>query len=274
MTDVASRLSAELSGRYEIEREVGRGGMAAVFAARDLRHGRTVAIKVLDAGGVDAGERFQREIQLVARLRHPHIVPLYDSGRAGDLCWYVMPLFEGRTLRDRLRESLPLSVEESCRIAAEVADALDYAHQQGVIHRDVKPENILLEGGHAAVTDFGIARLAAADDGTQITTTGVIVGTPAYMSPEQVSAARDLDGRSDQYALACVVHEMLAGRPPFEGAPGRPVHVQHLTDAPPRVSAVRAGLADALDAAVSRAMAKDPAGRYPTTRELDRKSVV
>jgi serine/threonine-protein kinase len=271
MNDVASRLSAALDGFYEIEREVGRGGMATVFAARDLRHGRTVAIKVLDAAGAGAGERFQREIQLVAGLRHPHIVPLYDSGSAGDLCYYVMPLFEGRTLRDRLRESTPLSLEESCRIATEVADALDYAHRQGVIHRDVKPENILLEGDHAAVTDFGIARLTVADRpeaADQLTATGVIVGTPAYMSPEQVSGARDIDARSDEYSLACVVHEMLTGRPPFSGAPGRPVHVQHLSEPAPPLSATRTNLPSHLDAVVQRALAKDPAERFATTRDF------
>ena len=266
MRDVGNLLADALTGRYEIQRELGRGGAAAVFAATDIRHGRDVAIKVLDTGEAGGGERFQREVALIARLRHPHIVPLYDSGRSGDLCWFVMPLFEGRTLRDRLEASATLSLEETIRIASDVADALTHAHGQGVIHRDVKPENILLEGDHAALSDFGIARLTAADgavDGDRLTATGVIVGTPAYMSPEQISMSHGIDARSDVYSLGCVVYEMLAGRPPYGGTRGRPVHVQHLTEPVPRLVTSGHNVPLYVEAAVQRALAKDPANRFP-----------
>jgi serine/threonine-protein kinase len=263
MRDLVSRLSAALGDRYEIERELGRGGAATVFAVRDVRHGRTVALKVMDVGEAGGGERFQREIAIISSLRHPHIVPLFDSGQVGDLCYYVMPLMEGRTLRDRLREASALPVDEALRIAAEVADALEYAHRQGVIHRDVKPENILLDGAHATVADFGIARPSSSPDGEgpdRLTVTGVVVGTPAYMSPEQVSGALNTDQRSDEYALGCVVYEMLSGRPPFSDRAGRPVIVQHLTDPAP---ALTVG-GRAVRAAVARALAKDPTERFPS----------
>ena len=261
-------LQAALSDQYQIEREIARGGMATVYAARDLRHDRQVAIKVLHTDQGASGERFQREIQLIARLRHPHIVPLYDSGRSGELCWYAMPLLEGRTLRDRLREPTPLSPAEITRITTEVADALEYAHGHGVVHRDIKPENILLEGEHATVADFGIAQPATLDTGEKLTGTGIIVGTPTYMSPEQVTGARDLDSRSDLYSLGCVVYEMLTGRPPFEGTPARPVHVFHLTEPAPLARSRRAELPDGVDVAVQRALAKDPGERFSSTREF------
>lgn len=261
-------LQAALSDQYQVEREIARGGMATVYAARDLRHDRQVAIKVLHTDQGSSGERFQREIQLIARLRHPHIVPLYDSGRSGELCWYAMPLLEGRTLRDRLREPTPLSPAEISRITTEVADALEYAHRLGVVHRDIKPENILLEGEHATVADFGIAQPATLDTGEKLTGTGIIVGTPTYMSPEQVTGARDLDSRSDLYSLGCVVFEMLTGRPPFEGTPARPVHVFHLTEPAPLARSRRAELPDGVDVAVQRALAKDPSERFSSTREF------
>src|SRR5689334_14375211 len=201
-----------------IEHELGRGGMATVYLAHDLKHHRRVAIKVLkpELAAALGPERFLREIEIAAGLTHPHILPLHDSGQADSFLYYVMPFVEGESLRERLSREKQLALEDALRITREVADALSYAHARGVVHRDIKPENILLQSGHALVADFGIAR--ALDEAVPSTQTaqGVIVGTPVYMSPEQASGGRDVDGRSDVYSLACVLYEMLAGGPPFE----------------------------------------------------------
>ncbi|MFN2565910.1 MAG: protein kinase [Gemmatimonadaceae bacterium] len=259
-----------LAGRYVIERELGRGGMATVYVARDLRHERRVAVKVLhpELASAVGAERFVREIRTAAQLQHPHILPLHDSGEADGALFYVMPLVEGETLRERLRREVQLPVGEAVRIARELADALDYAHRHGVVHRDVKPENVLLADGHALVTDFGIARAldAAADGG--LTETGLAVGTPAYMSPEQASGERRLDGRSDVYSLGCVLYEMLAGEPPFTGPSAQAVMAKRLAHDPLPVRATRTGIPAVLEAAVAKALARVPADRFVTAGEL------
>ena len=268
--DDIRQLNAALAGRYEIAREIGAGGMATVFAATDLRHNRLVAVKVLrpELSAAVAVDRFDREIHLVARLRHPHIVPLFDSGEANGARYYVMPLVEGESLRSRLEREGALSLADAARIGCEVAEALDYAHQHGVVHRDVKPENILIENGHAIVTDFGIALAQAAAERQNLTMTGVIVGTPAYMSPEQVSGERDIDAHSDQYSLACVTFEMLAGRAPFTSDGGRAVHMRHLMDPVPSIRTIVPDLPESVDATLQRAMEKDPARRFGNLRDF------
>ena len=265
MSDLAERLNSALATRYKIEAVLGTGGMATVFLAQDLRHRRKVAIKVLhpELAAVLGTDRFLREIEIAAGLSHPHILPLYDSGSADGQLYYVMPYAGGESLRQRLEREKQLPLDDALRIARETADALDYAHRQGVIHRDIKPENILLMEGHAAVADFGIARaVAAAGAGTQ-TTAGIVMGTPAYMSPEQTAGSRNLDGRSDQYALACVVYEMLAGQPPFNGPTAESLAHQHLSVAPRPVTDLRPTVPEQVSSAVSRALAKTPADRFP-----------
>ena len=259
-----------LAGRYRIERQLGQGGMATVYLAEDLRHARAVALKVLRPGlaAVIGAERFHQEIRVTARLRHPNILPLYDSGDAGGLLYYVMPLVEGESLRARLEREPPLSQEEALSIASEVADALAYAHRQGVIHRDIKPENILLENGHALVADFGIARAASTAGDLRLTQAGLSLGTPLYMSPEQASGDADFDGRSDLYSLACVVYEMLAGEPPFNGATPEAILVQRFTKPAPHVTSINASVTTAVDRALHRAMARAPAERFATTHDF------
>jgi eukaryotic-like serine/threonine-protein kinase len=264
MIDQVGELTAALADRYRIERELGQGGMATVYLAEDVRHHRKVAVKVLrpELAAALGAERFLREIETTANLRHPHILPLYDSGEAGTFLFYVMPLVEGESLRDRLRREKQLPVDDALRIAREVADALSYAHARGVIHRDIKPENVLLESAHAVVADFGIAKAVRAAGGESLTRTGTAIGTPAYMSPEQAAGEQDLDGRSDLYALACVLYEMLAGQPPFTGATAEALVRQHLTvDAPP-VTNYRPAVPAAVAAALQRALAKSPADRF------------
>src|SRR5690348_7078469 len=216
MTDLA-RLTAALSDRYRIERELGVGGMATVYLAQDLKHERPVALKVLkpELAAVLGAERFVNEITTTAALQHPHILPLFDSGTADGFLYYVMPFIDGETLRSKLDRETQLSVEESVRIACDVADALDYAHHRGVIHRDIKPENILLQNGRPVVADFGIALAVSAAAGGRMTETGLSLGTPHYMSPEQATAEKEITARSDVYSLASVLYEMLAGDPPF-----------------------------------------------------------
>jgi serine/threonine-protein kinase len=264
LSDLSQRLSAALADRYRIERELGRGGMATVFLAEDLKHHRRVAIKVLDpeVAATVGPERFLREIETVARLSHPHVLPLFDSGAASGLLFYVMPYVEGESLRARLTREKQLPLEDSIRIAREVADALSYAHSHGVIHRDIKPENILLEGGHAVVADFGIARAVATARGEKLTATGIVVGTSAYMSPEQAGGSRDLDGRSDVYSLGCVLYEMLSGVPPFAGATVESVAHQHLNVAPRPITELRPSVPAAVAAALKQALAKAPADRF------------
>lgn len=252
-----------LSDRYVIEREIARGGMATVYLARDTRHDARVAVKVLHADlGPLAGEaRFTREIQMTARLQHPNILPIFDSGRVGGVPFYVMPYVEGETLHERLAREGQLPVEDAVEIACEIADALALAHETGLVHRDVKPSNILLAHGHAMLTDFGIAQLSEITQGHRITETGFTLGTVLYMSPEQ-GAAGTVDGRSDIYSLACVLYEMLAGHPPFMASNPQAIIARHLIETAPSISAVRPTVSPALDTVIRRAMAKAPADRY------------
>jgi len=265
MPEIDARLSPALADRYRIERQLGEGGMAVVYLAEDVRHHRKVAVKVLrpELGAALGAERFLREIEIVAGLRHPHILPLYDSGEADGVLYYVMPLVEGETLRARIERERQLPIDDALRFAREIADALAYAHSRGVVHRDIKPENILIEGDHAVVADFGIAKaVAAANAVTPITSTGMSVGTPAYMSPEQATADRDVDGRSDLYSLACVLYEMLAGQPPFTGATVESIVRQHVMAPPPPVTQFRPAVPPAVNDALMRALAKAPADRF------------
>ena len=268
MEDVLNQLRKDLAGRYEVEQELGHGGMAVVYLAKDLRHDRRVAIKVLrqDVGGASA-ERFLREIRTVAALHHPHILQLLDSGTAGDHLFYVMPYVEGETIRQRLERDGPLPIDEAVRIAREVADGLAFAHTRGIVHRDIKPENIFLSAGHALVADFGIARAAQSGVDTTLTDAGLAVGTPSYMSPEQATAEPKIDGRSDQYALGCVLYEMLAGAPPFTGPTSQVIMARHTADPVPPLRTVRA-VPPAIETAIVKALAKVPADRWQTIREF------
>ena len=270
MSDVAPRLAAALSDRYRLDREIGHGGMATVYLAEDLKHKRKVAVKVLKAELAAAlgHERFLREITTTANLRHPHILPLFDSGEAGGFLFYAMPYVEGETLRDRLTREKQLPLEDALRIAREVADALAYAHGRGVVHRDIKPENILLESGHAVVADFGIARAVSTAGASSLTQVGTAIGTPAYMSPEQAAGEQDLDGRSDLYALGCVTYEMLAGQPPFTGPTVESLIHQHLAAAPRPVTQLRSSVPVPVADAVQRALAKNPADRFASLSEF------
>jgi TolB-like protein/tetratricopeptide (TPR) repeat protein/tRNA A-37 threonylcarbamoyl transferase component Bud32 len=266
-------LAQGLMDRYDVVREVGRGGMASVYLAADRKHDRRVAIKVLrpDVATSLGAERFLREVRLVARLQHPHILPLYDSGETGGLLYFVMPFVEGESLRDRLRHHGALTLDDCTRILRQIADALDYAHARGVVHRDLKPENVLLVEGQALLADFGVARAAAGralDRGDTLTSAGVTLGTPTYMSPEQAAADQNIDSRSDIYSLGCVCYEMLAGVPPFRGPNAMAVIGQHIVTPPPTLAGVREHLSDAVSNAVTRALAKDPADRFPTAGEF------
>src|SRR3989304_747314 len=220
MHDSLPTLQTALAERYRLQHELGRGGMATVYLSEDVKHHRHVAIKVLrpELAAALGPERFLREITVTAKLDHPHILPLLDSGEAAGFLYYVMPYVEGETLRDRLTREKQLPLDDALAITREVANALGYAHSRGIVHRDIKPENILLAGGHARVADFGIARVVAEAAGERLTVTGIAVGTPAYMSPEQVAGEQDVDGRSDLYSLGWGVYEMLAGEPPYVGA--------------------------------------------------------
>jgi len=268
--ELRRRFQAVLEGRYSLERELGQGGMATVFLARDLRHERAVAIKLLDPAVTSTigVERFLREISITARLQHPHILTLIESGQEGGLVYYVMPHIEGESLRERVSHEPALSLTGAVWIAREVADALAHAHGHGVIHRDIKPENILLAHGHAWVADFGIARALETSGDKSLTMAGLPIGTPAYMSPEQAEGRPDVDGRSDIYSLGCVLFEMLAGRPPFLGRSARVVMNHHVATPPPSVAEFRADLPPELATAVDRAIAKNPADRFQTAREL------
>ena len=266
MSDLLPRLQAALAERYRVERAIGRGGMGTVFLAEDLRHHRQVAIKVLhpDLAGALGPGRFLREIEIAASLSHPHIVPLHDSGTADGLLFYVMPFVEGESLRERLTREIQLPVENALAITREVADALSHAHAHGIIHRDIKPENILLEGEHAVVMDFGVARALSLAAGDSLTEPGLAIGTPAYMSPEQAGGAPTLDGRSDLYALACVLYEMLAGVPPFTGPTPHAIVARQLADPPPALRVVRPAVPATLEAAIGKGLAKVPADRFAT----------
>ena len=262
--DQLARLQAALTGRYTIEHELGRGGMATVYLAQDLRHGRPIALKVLRpelAAALGPG-RFLREIEIAARLTHPNILPLHDSGEAGGLLYYVMPYVDGESLRSHLAREGPLPLDRALEIAREVASALGYAHEHGVVHRDIKPENVLLESGHAVVADFGVARAVWELAGDRLTETGIAVGSPAYMSPEQAGAEERLDGRSDIYALGCVLYEMLVGEPPFTGPTPRAVAAKHLRQSVPSARITRPGVPAAVDRVIRTALAKVPADRF------------
>src|SRR5436309_4476892 len=270
MRDLEERLRAALADRYALERELGRGGMAVVFLARDRRHDRAVAIKVLrqEIAAALGAERFLREIQIAAKLHHPHILPLYDSGAAGELLYYVMPYVEGESLRQRLEREKQLPVEEALQLARAVAGALDYAHRHGIVHRDIKPENVMLHEGEAMVTDFGIAKAVSAAAADTLTQTGATVGTPAYMSPEQASGAVELDGRSDVYSLGCVLYGMLAGRTPFTGPTAPAIIVKCFTEPVPPLRSVRDAVPPWVEQAVMRALAKEPADRFATAAQF------
>jgi eukaryotic-like serine/threonine-protein kinase len=261
-----SSLAEALHDRYLLDRELGRGGMATVYLARDLKYDRLVAVKVLrpDLVAVLGAERFLREIRLTAQLQHPHILSLLDSGEAAGLLFYVMPYVEGQSLRQRLAQEGQLSVEEALRISRGVASSLDYAHQRGTVHRDIKPENILLAEGEPMLADFGIALAAASAGGERLTETGLSLGTPAYMSPEQASASPRVDGRSDQYALACVTYEMLAGEPPYTGPSAQAIVAKRFSEPIPHLSTVRA-VPSAVDRVLQKALALAPADRFTTT---------
>ena len=271
MNETPRHLTEALEGRYRLERELGRGGMAVVYLAEDLRHRRHVAVKVLlpDLARSLGADRFLREIEIVAGLSHSHILPLHDSGAAGDdVLYYVMPYVEGDSLRSLLARERQLPVEEALRLAREVAEALAYAHARGIVHRDIKPENILLQSGHALVSDFGIARAVHAAADERLTETGIAIGTPAYMSPEQASAERDVDARSDVYSLGCVLYEMLAGEPPFTGPSAQAVLARKLLEPLPRLRVIRPDAPQAVEDVATRALARAPADRYPTAERL------
>jgi eukaryotic-like serine/threonine-protein kinase len=260
----AAEVQRALSDRYIIEREIGRGGMATVYLAQDTKHGRPVAIKVLHADLARSlgADRFLREIGIAARLAHPYIVPLIDSGEADGILYFVAPYVTGGSLRDRLDRDPRLSEADALRITHDIASGLDYVHRSGFVHRDVKPANILFADGHAVLADFGVAHIARRDDTRPITDQGLVVGTPAYMSPEQASGERELDARSDIYSLACVVYEMLAGEPPFTASTLRGVIAKHVTAPPPALRAVRPDARVAVERAITRALAKDPSARF------------
>jgi len=264
------RLASALADRYAVERELGSGGMAVVYLARDLKHDRPVALKVLrpDLAAAIGSERFLREIKITAKLNHPHILQLLDSGDAAGLLYYVMPYVEGESLRDRLKRETQLPIEDAVGIAEEVASALTFAHRQGVIHRDIKPENILLHEGEAMVADFGIALAVSAAGGERLTETGLSLGTPEYMSPEQALGEGEPDARSDIYSLGCVLYEMLVGEPPYTGPTGMAVLAKRLSDPVPRARRLRAAIPASMDAALLRALAKERADRFGSAREF------
>jgi serine/threonine-protein kinase len=276
--DLRAQLQTALADRYRVERELGRGGMATVFLAQDLRHDRPVAVKVLhpELAATLGPERFQREIRFAARLQHPHILTVLDSGGTDRHLWFTMPYVDGETLRSRLRREGQLSIPEAVRIARETASALDYAHRQGVVHRDIKPENILLtRDGDTLVADFGIARAlggasAGPADSSQspLTETGMSLGTPAYMSPEQASGDREIDARTDVYSLGCVLYEMLAGEPPFTGPTGQAILLRKFTETPRPLRTVRDTVSEAVERAVGTSLARAPADRFASAAEF------
>jgi serine/threonine protein kinase len=265
-------LNAALEGRYRIERQLGEGGMATVYLARDEKHNRHVALKVLkpELAAAIGSERFLQEIEVTAKLHHPHILPLHDSGEASGFLYYVMPYVDGESLNERIDRERELPVDESVRIAKDLATALDYAHRQGIIHRDIKPSNVLLQDGQPLIADFGIAIAITAAAGDRLTATGLSIGTPRYMSPEQAAADRPVDGRSDVYSLACVLFEMLAGEPPFTGSNPGALLARKLTDTAPDVSTVRETVPWPVAHALRRALSRTPADRFQTAADFAR----
>ena len=264
-------LQEALRDRYAIERELGRGGMATVYLARDLRHDRPVALKVLhpELAATLGPERFLREIRLAARLQHPHILSVYDSGESAGRLWFTMPYVEGESLRDRLRRERQLPVADAVRLTREIALALDFAHRHGAVHRDIKPENILLVDGQALVADFGIARAVGAGD-ERLTETGLSLGTPAYMSPEQAAADKNVDARTDIYSLGIVLYEMLAGEPPFTAPTAQAMIARRMLESPRPLREVRETVPEGVAGAAARALAKSPADRFATAAEFAR----
>jgi serine/threonine protein kinase/Flp pilus assembly protein TadD len=269
-------VKAALESRYSIERELGRGGMATVYLAEDFRHGRSVAVKVLhpELASALGSDRFLREIRLAARLNHPHILPLFDSGDAGGFLFYVMPYIEGESLRDRMNREGQLTLEDSLHIGRAVAGALDYAHRNHIVHRDIKPENIMLNEGEPMVMDFGIAKAVSAAGSETLTQTGMVIGTPAYVSPEQAAGEIEIDGRSDQYSLGCVLFEMMTGKRPFTGPTIQAVLTKRFTETVPALSEVLEGVPDEIDRALSKALSRDAAARFTTSGEFARALVV
>ncbi len=270
MVDLIERLQEALADRYQIERELGSGGMAIVYLAEDLKHERQVALKVLrpELAAALGDERFLREIKIAANLTHPHILPLFDSGAVAGFLYYAMPYVEGESLRERLNREQQLPLEDALQIAQDVAAALSYAHGHDVVHRDIKPENILLSGDEAVVADFGVARAVSEAGGTKLTKTGIAVGTPVYMSPEQASGDRQIDGRSDVYALGCVLYEMLAGQPPFTGPTAQAITARKWTDAVPDLRPVRETVPEVVEHIVKKSLAKVAADRYTSADQF------
>jgi serine/threonine protein kinase len=270
MPEIHNPIEIALADRYLVERQVGQGGMATVYLAQDLKHGRKVAIKVLrpDLAAVIGAERFVREIQTIANLQHPHILGLIDSGEANGTAYYVMPYVDGESLRDRLRREQQLPIADAVRVASEVAAALDYAHRRGVIHRDIKPENIMLHDGTALVTDFGIALALSSAGGTRMTETGMSLGTPQYMSPEQAMGERAITARSDVYALGCVLYEMLLGEPPFTGPTAQAIFAKVMIEKPALLRMRRETVPEAVERAILMALQKLPADRFRSTAEF------
>ena len=264
------RLRESLSQSYSIDRELGRGGMATVFLAQDAKHDRVVAIKVLhpDLAASLGPDRFLREIKLAARLNHPHILPLFDSGEANGLLYYVMPYVEGESLRERLDRDRQLPIQEAVKHAQAIASALDYAHRQGIVHRDIKPENVMLYEGMAMVMDFGIAKAVSAAGTETLTQTGMMVGTPAYVSPEQAAGETNLDGRSDQYSLACMLYEMIGGERPFSGSTPQSIMAKRFTDKPKSLQALRPSVPPNIDWAISKAMSTESGDRFTTSAQF------
>ena len=270
MTELLSYLNAALKGRYIVDREIGRGGMASVYLASDIRHNRAVALKVLheDLGAAIGAERFLREIQVVARLRHPQIVPLYDSGEADGKLYYVMPYVKGESVRQRIARAGAFPNDEALRLVLEVAEALEYAHGEGVVHRDIKPDNIMIDERHALVMDFGIARVMTAINDPSLTGTGLLIGTPTYMSPEQVTGDANIDGRSDIYSLGCVLFEMIAGKPPFTGPTANAVMASRFSSPTPSLAPVEHSTTPTIRKVLTTAMSLAPEARYQTAKAM------
>jgi serine/threonine-protein kinase len=270
VTEIIDKVRAAFAESYAIEREVGQGGMATVYLARDLKHNRQVALKVLrpELAAAMGGDRFPREIEIVAQLSHPHILPLHDSGEMGGFLYYVMPFVEGESLRQKLERDGPLPVHDAIKYLREVTDALAYAHERGIVHRDIKPDNVMLSRRHALVTDFGVAKAVSDAGGEKLTTVGVALGTPAYMSPEQAIGETDLDHRSDIYAMGALAYEMLSGEPPFARATAQAILSAHVLDAPDDITAKREGIPLGLGELVMRCLQKEKAARWQTAEEM------
>jgi serine/threonine protein kinase len=270
VSDLREALQAALAGRYRVDREVGHGGMAIVYLAHDVRFDRDVAVKVLrpELASLVGPDRFAREVRITAHLQHPNILQVIEAGDATGIPYYITPFVEGESLAERLRHDRPLPVQEAVRIASEVADALAFAHSHGIVHRDIKPDNILLAGGHAVVADFGIAHALDEAGGERLTSSGFALGTPSYMSPEQASGHTPIDPRTDIYSLGCVLYEMLGGEPPFTGPSVQAILARHAAEPVRHLHVIRSTISPALEAVVERALAKVPADRFATVYEM------